>query len=83
MDLTPMEKEYLETVKSGKCNEKRIKELKMAGRGHYIERESAKKQMKDSARDFKKYAKNWDSIKGKWSEAPPPPPAFPSDCSIM
>lgn len=24
-----------------------------------------------------------NSIRGKWTEAPPPPPAFPTDCTLM
>lgn len=82
-NLTPMEKEYIDTVNRNKCDPIRIKELKMAGRGHFIERENVKEIIKSDGEEFKKYAQNWKSIKGKWLETPPPPPALPSECSLM
>ena len=81
-DLTPIEKEFLNTYKSGNCDMKQVRELQLKGRGHYIER-SYKHDMKETAQNFKKDVSDWRSLTGKWSEAPPRPPKFPSDCCIM
>lgn len=78
--VLPIEKEYNKIAKNPPCNRKRINELTLTGKIKFIE---DTKSLKDTNREFKAYSKDWNSLKGNWAETPPPPPALPSDCSIM
>lgn len=81
--LKPYEVRFLEVYNKKTCDETLIKELQLIGRDKYIER-NFETDIKESGRKFIDGAKSTgSSLKGKWTDAPPPPPQFPEDCIIM
>lgn len=80
---TKIEKLYEKVKKKNICNEEKIKELQTSGLIHNNKKRNYIKEAKESEKKFREYAKKWDSLKGKWTEKPPPPPKLPNDCIIM
>lgn len=82
-NLKPYEKKFLEIYNKEKCDEEEIRNLILAGRDKYVER-NYKADIKQAGRNFLSGAKEGgQSLKGSWKDAPPPPPSFPEDCVIM
>jgi hypothetical protein len=82
-DLKAYEKQFLEVYKKKTCDEDLIRELQLKGLNKYIERDY-KADYKTANKAFKDDIKEQgQSLKGKWTDAPPPPPAIPDDCCIM
>lgn len=82
-NLKPYEQRFLDIYKNETCDREKMRELILAGRDKYIER-NYKSDIKEAGRKFITGAKEGgNALKGKWTDAPPPPPKFPEDCVIM
>jgi poly-D-alanine transfer protein DltD len=82
-NLKAYEKKFLEVYNKRTCDEDLIRELQLAGKDRYIER-NTKADFKQANKNFRdELKKQGKSLEGNWTEAPPPPPAIPEDCCIM
>lgn len=72
--------QYYNSIKNKKCDREKARELQLLGRGLIIE--SKENDFSDTVILADDNYKNKKSvIKGRWDEAPPPPPKIP-DCCI-
>lgn len=82
-NLKPYEQRFLDIYKNETCDREKMRKLILEGRDKYIER-NYKSDIRAAGRDLIAGVREGARpLKGKWSDAPPPPPKFPEDCVIM